>query len=65
VQNASYGHQRQLDIGIEWQIFKKLELTCEYSIVNTPNFSPRSGAGQLSFNEFEGSMFRVQFQFNY
>lgn len=65
VVNAPYGHQRQLDLGVEWQIFQQLELTLEYSMVNTPNFTANSAANARSFNDFEGSMFRVQLQFNY
>jgi hypothetical protein len=65
VANAPYGHQRQVDIGLEWQLFKEFEIVTEYSIVNTPNFTASSAANTQSFRDFEGSIFRVQFQFNY
>jgi hypothetical protein len=65
IANAPYGEQRQVDIGIEWQIFKALELVCEYSIVNTPNFSARDVEGTRSYRDFEGNVLRLQLQVNY
>ena len=65
IADAPYGHQRQVDIGLEWQLRKELELVFEYSQVNTPNFTANNTAGQRSFADFEGSIFRVQCQFNY
>lgn len=63
--NAPYGHQRQLDIGVEWQLRKEFEVTFEYSKVQTPNFTALTGAGQTSYQDFRGDVFRVQMQFNY
>ena len=66
IANAPYGHQRQTDFGLEWQIRKELELVVEYSLVNTPNFSARSVApASESYRDFEGSTLRLQMQFNY
>jgi hypothetical protein len=61
--NAPYGDQRQLDLGLEWQMRKEMELVMEYSIVNTPNFTAQ--ANGLSYADFEGSVLRFQFQVNY
>jgi hypothetical protein len=61
--NSPYGTQRQLDLGVEWQMRKEMELVMEYSIVNTPNFSA-SSTGR-SYRDFEGDVLRFQFQFNY
>lgn len=63
--NAPYGHQRQLDLGLEWQLRKEVELVFEYSLVNTPNFTAINAANQLSYRDFEGSVFRIQCQINY
>jgi hypothetical protein len=65
IANAPYGHQRQTDFGIEWQIRKELELVVEYSLVNTPNFTALNTAGAVSYRDFEGSTIRTQIQFNY
>jgi len=61
--NAPYGSQRQVDLGVEWQIRKEMELTMEFSKANTPNFSARSSG--RSYEDFEGNIFRLQFQINY
>ncbi|MSU78317.1 MAG: porin [Gemmataceae bacterium] len=63
--NAPYGHQRQLDVGVEWQLRKEFEITFEYSKVQTPNFTALTGANQVSYQDFRGDVFRVQMQFNY
>ncbi len=65
VANAPYGNQRQVDLGVEWQIRREMELSVEYSLVNTPNFTASSAAGTTSYREFEGSILRTQFQINY
>ncbi len=65
VANAPFGHQRQTDFGLEWQISKQLELVAEYSIVNTPNFAALNTTGAVSYRDFEGSALRMQLQFNY
>jgi hypothetical protein len=63
VANAPMGHQRQLDLGIEWQIRKALELVLEYSMVNLPDFRPTTS--RVPYQDFEGTVLRVQLQVNY
>ena len=63
--NAPYGHQRQIDLGIEWQIRKEMELTLEYGRASTPNFTASTTPGVRPYSDFTGSIFRVQFQINY
>lgn len=65
IANAPFGYQRELNIGVEWQLRKELELVFEYSRVNTPSFSAINSAGQTSYRDFEGGVFRIQCQFNY
>ncbi|MBX7102639.1 MAG: OprO/OprP family phosphate-selective porin [Gemmataceae bacterium] len=65
IANAPYGRQRELDLGVEWQFTKYMELVCEYSLVNTPNFTALNTPGAVSYRDFEGSVLRFQFQFNY
>jgi hypothetical protein len=61
--NAPYGHQRQLDVGLEWQIRREMELVVEYTVVNTPNFTARTTSA--SYEDFDGTVLRCQFQINY
>lgn len=64
VANAPFGRQHQLDVGLEWQIRKEMELALEYSLVDTLNFAANSAPGALSHRNFDGSVFRAQFQVN-
>jgi hypothetical protein len=61
--NAPYGNQREIDLGIEWQMRKEMELVMEYSIANVPNLT--ASADGLSYRDFEGNVLRFQFQVNY
>ena len=65
IANAPFGHQRQTDFGVEWQISKQLELVLEYSVINSPNFTALNTAGAASYRDFEGSALRMQLQVNY
>jgi len=65
IANAPYGDQEQCDIGVEWQIRKEMELCVEYSLVDTPNFRAINADGAVSYENFEGSILRAQFQVNY
>lgn len=65
IANAPYAHQREVNLGVEWQVRKEFELVFEYSVVNTPNFTANNAANTASFRDFEGSLFRIQCQFNY
>ena len=65
IANAPFGHQRQTDFGVEWQISKQLELVLEYSVINSPNFTALNTTGAASYRDFEGSALRMQLQFNY
>ena len=63
--NAPFGDQRQVDIGVEWQIRKEMELTLEYSLIDTPNFTAINTPGVTPYRDFEGTALRLQFQVNY
>ena len=63
IANAPFGTQREVDLGVEWQIRKEMELVAEYSIVNVPNFT--ASTTSRSYGDFEGSVFRLQLQVNY
>jgi len=63
--NAPYGSRDQYDLGVEWQIYKELELTLEYSLVNGVNLNAIDKANTRSYRNFDGSVLRVQCQVNY
>jgi hypothetical protein len=51
------------NIGLEWQIRKEMELTCEYLITDRTNLLPQTTG--LSYEQFAGQVLRFQFQVNY
>ena len=63
--NAPYGRGSELAIGIEWQTLKELEFTLEYGLVDRVNTSAINKEGKLSYQNFDGSILRLQCQFNY
>lgn len=65
VPNAPYGSHDQLDLGVEWQIRREMELTCEYSFVDGANLNALTAAGATSYRNFDGGVLRFQFQINY
>ncbi len=65
IANAPYGSHDQWDIGVEWQLYKEMELTLEYSIVNGVNLNAIDKADKVSYRNFDGGVLRLQCQFNY
>jgi hypothetical protein len=63
--NAPYGNSNEIATGIEWQSFKELEFTLEYSLVDRVNTSALNKEGSISYQNFDGSVLRMQCQFNY
>lgn len=65
VANAPYGRHDQLDLGVEWQIFREMELVLEYSFVDGVNLTAINSPGMTPYRNFDGSVIRAQFQLNY
>jgi hypothetical protein len=63
--NAPFSHINEWEIGTEWQLNKQMEFTMAYLITDRTNTTAISAANQLSYGQFEGSVLRFQFQFNY
>ena len=63
--NAPYGTSTEWDMGVEWQILRELELTGEYAIVDGINGVTANKAGQTSYRDWNGQIFRLQVQLNY
>ncbi|QDU20364.1 Phosphate-selective porin O and P [Urbifossiella limnaea] len=65
IANAPYGTHNQWDLGVEWQIRKEMELVAEYSLVDGANLNAINQARVTSYRNFDGGVFRLQFQMNY
>ena len=63
--NAPFGTHDQLDVGVEWQIRKEMELVVEYGRVDGVNLNAVNQAGVVPYRNFDGSILRAQFQLNY
>jgi hypothetical protein len=63
--NAPYGNHDQYDIGVEWQIRREMELVVEYSFVDGVTLGSVNQPGVQSYRNFDGTILRAQFQFNY
>jgi hypothetical protein len=63
--NAPYGTHDQLDVGVEWQIRKEMELVVEYSFVNGMSLNAINQQNTVSYGNFVGGVLRAQFQINY
>lgn len=65
IANAPFGTHDQLDLGVEWQIFREMELVVEYSRVDGVNLNAINTPGITPYRNFDGSVIRAQFQLNY
>ncbi len=65
IANAPYGSHQQWDVGVEWQIRREMELVAEYSLVDGVNLNATNIAGVTPYRNFDGGVFRLQFQLNY
>jgi hypothetical protein len=51
--------------GLEWILFKELELTVEATLVNRVNTTAINQPSEVSYRNFDGSVLRLQAQMNY
>jgi len=63
--NAPYGTTEAVQIGVEWQIRKEMELVCEYSVWDGVTLNANNQPGVTSYRNYEGNFLRLQFQVNY
>jgi hypothetical protein len=63
--NAPYANIDELEVGLEWQINKAMELVGMYVLTDRTNLTSVGTANTESYGQFEGSIFRFQFQINY
>ncbi|MCU0707459.1 MAG: OprO/OprP family phosphate-selective porin [Pirellula sp.] len=63
--NAPWSQISDWELGTEWQIIPAAELTAMFTFADRTNTSARSQANTLSYGQFEATLARFQFQFNY
>jgi len=63
--NAPFSLIDEWELGLEWQINTQMELVGMYTLTDRTNTTALSGAGDRSYQQFDGSLLRLQFQFNY
>jgi len=63
--NAPATYISEWETGVEWQFHKNLELTTNLVFTDRTNTTATTVAGNAPYQQFEGSIFRVQLQFNY
>lgn len=63
--NAPMSLVDEWETGFEWQINKQMELTTLYTITDRTNTTAINQAGVTSYQQFEASLLRLQFQYNY
>lgn len=63
IRNAPDNLVSEWEFGLEWQFNPQMELTTQFSFVDRTNNEARS-TGQ-SYEQFVGTLFRIQFQMNY
>ncbi len=63
--NAPFSSVDEVELGTEWQITPQLEFTMTTLVTDRTNTTARGTANTLSYNQFDGSVLRMQFQMNY
>ena len=63
--NAPFAEIDELELGLEWQINKNLELVGIYTLTDRTNTRGLSTANTLSYEQFEGQLARFQLQVNF
>lgn len=53
------------EFGAEWQISPAAELTLSYLITDRTNTTATTATGVVPYQQYEGNVIRLQFQFNY
>jgi hypothetical protein len=63
--NAPFSEIEEWECGIEWQVNKQVELVGMFTFTDRTNTTAVSTAGELSYRQFAGDLFRTQIQINY
>jgi Phosphate-selective porin O and P len=63
--NAPYSMIDEWETGVEWQLNKQMEMVSMYTLTDRTNTTAFNQTGLTSYRQFEGDIWRLQFQFNY
>jgi Phosphate-selective porin O and P len=63
--NAPFSMVDEWESGVEWQLNKQMELVTMLTITDRTNTTALNQSGVTSYRQFEGEIWRTQFQFNY
>ena len=63
--NAPHNKVNDIEVGVEWQIAKEVELTAVYHRMKRNNLVTGNKAGRIDYEHFDADALRLQLQFNY
>lgn len=63
--NAPQNEVRDIELGVEWQINKEVELTTVFHRMNRSNLITGNRAGREDYAKFKSDVLRVQLQYNF
>jgi Phosphate-selective porin O and P len=63
--NAPANNVNDIELGVEWQIAREVELAAVYHRMQRTNLVTGNRAGRLDYQEFDTNALRFQIQFNY
>jgi hypothetical protein len=63
--NAPMNNVDDIELGVEWQIAREVELAAIYHRMKRNNLVTGNRAGRIDYQRFEADVLRLQLQFNY
>ena len=63
--NSPYNRVNDVELGVEWQIAREVELTGVYHRMDRNNLVTGNRAGRIDYQNFETDALRFQLQYNY
>jgi hypothetical protein len=63
--NAPFANIDEWETGFEWQFNPQMELTMAYTFTDRTNTTAINEVGVVPYQQFDGQILRMQFQFNY
>jgi Phosphate-selective porin O and P len=63
--NSPYNQVNDVELGVEWQIAREVELTGVYHRMDRNNLVTGNRVGRIDYQNFETDALRFQLQYNY
>jgi uncharacterized protein involved in high-affinity Fe2+ transport len=63
--NAPENDVNDMELGVEWQIAREVELSAVYHMMDRTNLVTGNRAGRIDYRNFEADALRLQLQYNY